>query len=1049
MASVVKMLFPQVVNLTHHITHTMQLDDEGFVKVQFLDSDGSVMDMARILAKMKLVSEASSKPSEPDGKTTLVNGVAILTELKKLADNGELTREKLLSVEYTDLLRFATYSKASEFIQKEFHVRGLPMKPEFTLMPHQIKTIEWMRQREVMSPAVTYGIKGGVVSLRMGLGKCHGRDTPILMWDGTIKKVQDVQTGELICGDDSTPRRVLSRACGWETMYRITPTKGDSYVVNASHILSLKISGNRGIYWDNAAAQYFLNWFDHERYTFRTKRCGPVYETAVRESQKVETSDIVDISVIDFVALPRNLRDRFKGYRTGVEWPEQSVPIEPYILGAWLGDGTSAQPEITNIDEELLDYVREWTVRMGYEFKHKKNSISYRINKGFVYDLRNLGVMSNKHVPMIYKRNSRDVRLQILAGLIDTDGSLIEGCYEISQKVKRIAEDILFLARSLGFAAYMSESHKYCWHKGTQRWGVYWRICISGEISEVPTKITRKQAAPRQQKKSVLVSNITVEKLDWGFYYGFVLDGNHRYLLGDFTVTHNTAIALAHVLTASKGEFPTLIVGSKTVVNEWKTQGVEKFFGTSIKALYVHKDYISKHIDALTRAEIKTYDIVITTYDTLKVVCRKFGYHEECQEMGDEHTLMKGKVVTIHTRTRQQADRPELVGARVLYGTPWRAVICDESQVFANPKTFCYKAVMALYGDNKWLLTGTPIRNYDTDIWAQLRFLGYSGVTTAIAWKRTGQTMYLTHNLKSVIFTMDYQDAGVKLPTKHEMVVPVTLAGNNLKVYEYMLGETRAIYDQMMARLADFSCVLVMFLRLRQTAIAPYLLTAESKREKPGKKTGKALEAEKRIIALMRKMKDTALGVWCHDKKGEAGIRSPKMLQVVDVVKKMPKGTKVLIFSSFAAALDLVADTLDEFLPKVKYVQIDGSVVGNERYDTLEQFRKDPSVTVFLGTYKCCSEGLNLTEATRVICLEEWWCPSVKQQAVSRSFRNGQKNEVYVHHFLAHNTIEERMLEICKGKQEMADSYLEGTAKPLGKHEGLDKYTLGRILGVH
>ena len=75
-------------------------------------------------------------------------------------------------------------------------------------------------------------------------------------------------------------------------------------------------------------------------------------------------------------------------------------------------------------------------------------------------------------------------------------------------------------------------------------------------------------------------------------------------------------------------------------------------------------------------------------------------------------------------------------------------------------------------------------------------------------------------------------------------------------------------------------------------------------------------------------------------------------------------------------------------------------------------------------------------------------CPSVKQQAIARAYRNTQKNEVYVHHFLAHNTIEERMLEICKGKQEMADSYLEGTAKPLGKHEGLDKYTLGRILGV-
>ena len=507
--------------------------------------------------------------------------------------------------------------------------------------------------------------------------------------------------------------------------------------------------------------------------------------------------------------------------------------------------------------------------------------------------------------------------------------------------------------------------------------------------------------------------------------------------------------ALAHILTTSRGEFPSLIVGSKTVVNEWKTQGVEKFFGTNVSALYVHKDYIDKNIEKLTREIIKKYDVVITTYDVLKSVCRKYAYHEECQEMGDEHTLMKGKVVTIHPRTRRQADQPHLVGPRVLYGTPWRAVICDESQVFANPKTFTFKSVMALYGDNKWLLTGTPIRNYDTDIWAQLRFLGYNGITTAIEWKRKGTAVFQSQNLKSVIFTMDYEDAGVKLPPKHELIVPIKLEGKNRQVYDYMLGETRNIYDQMMARLADFSCVLVMFLRLRQTAIAPYLLTAESKREKPGRKTGKALEAEKRAIALLAKMKDTELGAWCHDKMGEAGIRSPKMLKMIDVVKKLPPGEKILIFSSFAAAIDLAVDALQEFLPSIKYVQIDGSVTGQERYDTLEQFRSDPETRVFFGTYKCCSEGLNLTEANHVICLEEWWTSTCKQQSKARSWRTGQKRAVYCHNFLSVGSIEEKMLSICKEKEEMANSYLEGTERPMGKGEGLDKFTLGRILGIY
>ncbi len=54
-------------------------------------------------------------------------------------------------------------------------------------------------------------------------------------------------------------------------------------------------------------------------------------------------------------------------------------------------------------------------------------------------------------------------------------------------------------------------------------------------------------------------------------------------------------------------------------------------------------------------------------------------------------------------------------------------VICDESQKLANPKTMTYKCIMAVYGKYKWCLTGTPIRNYETDIWAQLRFCGYKG----------------------------------------------------------------------------------------------------------------------------------------------------------------------------------------------------------------------------------------------------------------------------------------------------------------------------------
>lgn len=81
--------------------------------------------------------------------------------------------------------------------------------------------------------------------LPTGGGKCLGRDTPVLMFDGTIKPVQDVVVGDLLMGPDSKPRRVLSLAHGREHLYRVTPVKGDAYVVNESHILSLR--NKRGV----------------------------------------------------------------------------------------------------------------------------------------------------------------------------------------------------------------------------------------------------------------------------------------------------------------------------------------------------------------------------------------------------------------------------------------------------------------------------------------------------------------------------------------------------------------------------------------------------------------------------------------------------------------------------------------------------------------------------------------------------------------------------------------------------------------------------------
>lgn len=357
-----------------------------------------------------------------------------------------------------------------------------------------------------------------------GSGKCLGYNTPVMMADGSVKSVQDISVGDQLMGDDSKPRNVLSLARGREELFRVTPTKGDSYVVNRSHILSLKRHST-------------------------TAKLG------------IPKTEVVDISVNDWLQKSETFRQKWKGYRVGVDFRSQEVPLSPYLFGLWLGDGNSDRLTITTPDSEIVAYLREEIKKFPdlhltvQGFKDNASSAYSFSSQNWkpgprsadrnpaLSALRALGVCDNKHIPNCYLRNSRESRLQLLAGLVDSDGHLANGVIDIIQKNRRLADDIVYLVRSLGLAAYLKPCEKY---DQNGNGGEYFRICISGDLSEIPVKLARKKAAPRQQIKDVLVTGIECESLGEGNYYGFEIDGNHRFLLGDFTVTHNTStLALA------------------------------------------------------------------------------------------------------------------------------------------------------------------------------------------------------------------------------------------------------------------------------------------------------------------------------------------------------------------------------------------------------------------------------------------------------------------------------------------------------------------------
>jgi len=381
--------------------------------------------------------------------------------------------------------------------------------------PYQIRALD------AIDAAFARGIKRPVIAQATGLGKCLGKDTPVLMFDGTVKAVQDVQTGDVLMGPDSQPRNVLSTAQGRDNLYKVVPVKGDPYIVNEAHILSLKITNTK-------------NGF-------------------VKKVSGYLPGSIVNISILDYLSQNKTFKHCAKGWRTGVEWPAQAVPIDPYFLGLWLGDGTSHNSNITTADSEIVDYLHEHAARIGHIVKKQickgrcpcYSTLRRKEYKGSLGDqLRSLGVSGNKHVPQIYKTNSREVRLALLAGLVDSDGYLHgqdQSGIEYVSLSQRLTSDVAFIARSLGFAASVKPRKKTCCNNGKA--GVYWVAYISGDTSEIPSKIPRKRAIKRRQIKNHLVTGIKVEPIGEGEYYGFEIDGDRLFLLGDFTVTHNTYLA--------------------------------------------------------------------------------------------------------------------------------------------------------------------------------------------------------------------------------------------------------------------------------------------------------------------------------------------------------------------------------------------------------------------------------------------------------------------------------------------------------------------------
>lgn len=351
---------------------------------------------------------------------------------------------------------------------------------------------------------------------------CLGKDVKVLMFDGSTKLSQEICVGDVLMGPDSCPRNVLKIDSGISNLYEVSPKKGEKWICNDEHIFTV-----------------------HDQYITRSMR---LYNSA-------KTSDIVDKHIKEILKFQKNNGEigHLKLVRTGVEFKEKTLPIDPYLLGLWLAEGTKHKGNpyfsICKQDSDIIDYLLSYPLPKGIECKIKDDSENC-VQVRFVGDgsknifreefKKCIDELGNVFIPQNYLINSMKNRLRLLAGLIDGDGyKKSDGCcFSISTKWESLGEGIVYLVRSLGL--YPSYKWKRSTIKSRNFEAYYFRIGISGHTEIIPNILSRKKASKRKQIKDVLHTGFSLKPIGKGAWFGFTVDGDNRYLLGDFTITHNS-----------------------------------------------------------------------------------------------------------------------------------------------------------------------------------------------------------------------------------------------------------------------------------------------------------------------------------------------------------------------------------------------------------------------------------------------------------------------------------------------------------------------------
>ncbi len=387
-------------------------------------------------------------------------------------------------------------------------------------------------------------------------------------------------------------------------------------------------------------------------------------------------------------------------------------------------------------------------------------------------------------------------------------------------------------------------------------------------------------------------------------------------------------------------------------------------------------------------------------------------------------------------------------------------IVLDEAHVVKNSKAKLTLAVKQLRGQRKLILSGTPLHNNVTEIWSLFDFLNPGFLGTEAQFEQT-YTRHLMANLKKINEKIEEtSDFGSALESLKQRIAPFILRRTKQEVLKdlppkiiqdynckpsplqkLLLSELnqmhpldckpRADEGELMLQRIQWHLYLANHPKLLLTKPAKQVVSSaclEQMRTEFGVKNPEKMDIQHsgKLLSLRQLLNECGIltdSMLSQEQSSVAGDASSTIID--ELIEAQPSPHRALIFCQKVSMLDIIEDDFLKLYPRLKYLRLDSKVEAEGRVDIAKRFNEDTSFRLLLLTTKVGGYGLTLTGADTVIFYDHDWNPMNDLQAMDRTHRIGQTRTVNVYRLILLDTIEEKVLNLQKFKQNLAKSLIE------------------------